>query len=48
MRGRRVEWPGMEEIVAQLESEIEFVAPLLRAQAAKGWAPAPQVRAGEA
>ncbi len=46
MQGRRVEWPGMEEILGQLESEIEHVAPLLRAQAAAGWAP--QVPAGEA
>jgi histidine phosphotransfer protein HptB len=39
MRGRRVEWSGMEEIVGQLQSEIEHIAPLLRAQAAEGWAP---------
>jgi signal transduction histidine kinase/ligand-binding sensor domain-containing protein/CheY-like chemotaxis protein/HPt (histidine-containing phosphotransfer) domain-containing protein len=34
MRGLRVEWPGMEEIVGHLQSEIESIAPLLRAQAA--------------
>jgi signal transduction histidine kinase/ligand-binding sensor domain-containing protein/CheY-like chemotaxis protein len=38
MRGRGVEWSGMEEILGQLQSEIEHVAPLLRAQAAAGWA----------
>ena len=36
MRGLRVEWPGMEEIVGHLQSEIESVTPLLRAQAAAG------------
>jgi CheY-like chemotaxis protein len=46
MRGRRVEWPGLEEILGRLESEIEHVAPLLRAQAAEGLAP--QVPASEA
>jgi signal transduction histidine kinase/ligand-binding sensor domain-containing protein/CheY-like chemotaxis protein/HPt (histidine-containing phosphotransfer) domain-containing protein len=34
MRGLRVEWPGMEDIVGHLQSEIESIAPLLRAQAA--------------
>jgi len=37
---------GMEEIVGHLQSEIEQIAPLLRAQAAE--APAPQVPAREA
>jgi signal transduction histidine kinase/CheY-like chemotaxis protein/ligand-binding sensor domain-containing protein/HPt (histidine-containing phosphotransfer) domain-containing protein len=36
MRGRRVEWSGVEEIVSRLQSEIEHVAPLLRAQVADG------------
>jgi signal transduction histidine kinase/ligand-binding sensor domain-containing protein/DNA-binding response OmpR family regulator len=36
MRGGRVEWSGMEEIVGHLQSEIESVAPLLRAQAGAG------------
>jgi HPt (histidine-containing phosphotransfer) domain-containing protein len=31
MRGRRVEWSGMEEIVGHLQSEIELLAPRLRA-----------------
>ncbi|HSS77552.1 MAG TPA: ATP-binding protein, partial [Thermoanaerobaculia bacterium] len=39
MRGRRVEWSGMEEILGHLQSEIEHIAPLLRAQAAEGLAP---------
>ncbi len=30
-RGRRVEWSGMEEVLGHLQSEIELVAPLLRA-----------------
>ncbi len=30
MRGRRVEWSGMEEIVGHLQSEIEHITPLLR------------------
>jgi signal transduction histidine kinase/CheY-like chemotaxis protein/ligand-binding sensor domain-containing protein/HPt (histidine-containing phosphotransfer) domain-containing protein len=38
MRGRRVEWSGMEEIVGHLQSEIEHIVPLLRAQAARGQA----------
>jgi signal transduction histidine kinase/CheY-like chemotaxis protein/ligand-binding sensor domain-containing protein len=33
-RGRRMEWPGVEEIVGHLQSEIERIAPLLRAKAA--------------
>jgi len=37
--GRREERSGMEEIVGHLQSEIEHVVPLLRAQAAKGRAP---------
>ncbi|HEY4590911.1 MAG TPA: Hpt domain-containing protein, partial [Thermoanaerobaculia bacterium] len=32
MRGRRVEWSGMEEIVGHLQSEIEHLAPRLRAE----------------
>src|SRR6185312_11903632 len=36
MRGRRVEWPGMEEILGHLQSEIEHIAPLLHAQATEG------------
>ncbi|HEX4964148.1 MAG TPA: ATP-binding protein [Thermoanaerobaculia bacterium] len=43
-RGRRVEWPGLEEILDRLQSEIENIAPVLQAQAAAGWAPAPQVQ----
>ena len=39
MRGRSVDWSGTEEIVGHLESEIEHIAPVLRAQAAEGWAP---------
>jgi signal transduction histidine kinase/CheY-like chemotaxis protein/ligand-binding sensor domain-containing protein/HPt (histidine-containing phosphotransfer) domain-containing protein len=39
MRGRRMEWSGMEEILCHLQSEIENIAPLLRAQAAEGLAP---------
>jgi signal transduction histidine kinase/ligand-binding sensor domain-containing protein/CheY-like chemotaxis protein len=39
MRGRRVEWPGMEEILCHLQDEIEHIAPVLRAQAAEAWAP---------
>ncbi len=31
MRGRRVEWSGMEEILGHLQSEIEHLAPRLRA-----------------
>ena len=46
MRGRRVEWSGLEEILGHLQSEIEHVAPLLRAQAAEG--KAPQVPSSEA
>ncbi|HEX7186363.1 MAG TPA: response regulator, partial [Thermoanaerobaculia bacterium] len=38
-RGRRVEWSGMEEIVGHLQSEIERIAPRLRAKAADGWQP---------
>ncbi|MFY9821918.1 MAG: ATP-binding protein [Thermoanaerobaculia bacterium] len=45
MRGRRMEWSGMEEIVGHLQGEIEHIAPLLRAQAAE--AQAPQVPASE-
>ena len=48
MRGRLVEWPRMEEIVGHLESEIEHVAPLLRAQAASGRAPQVPARGGDA
>ena len=33
-RGRRMEWSGVEEIVGHLQSEIERIAPLLRAKAA--------------
>ncbi|HKV10023.1 MAG TPA: ATP-binding protein, partial [Thermoanaerobaculia bacterium] len=33
-RGRKMEWPGVEEIVDHLQSEIERIAPLLRAKAA--------------
>jgi HPt (histidine-containing phosphotransfer) domain-containing protein len=36
IRGRRVEWPGTEEIVGHLQSEIEHIEPLLRAKAANG------------
>jgi signal transduction histidine kinase/CheY-like chemotaxis protein/ligand-binding sensor domain-containing protein len=36
IRGRRVEWSGMEEIISHLQSEIERIAPVLRAQAAEG------------
>jgi signal transduction histidine kinase/CheY-like chemotaxis protein/ligand-binding sensor domain-containing protein/HPt (histidine-containing phosphotransfer) domain-containing protein len=39
IRGRKVEWPGMEEIVGRLQSEIEHIEPLLRAKAADGRAP---------
>jgi CheY-like chemotaxis protein len=39
MRGLRVEWPGMEEIVGHLQSEIESIAPVLRAQAVAGGQP---------
>jgi signal transduction histidine kinase/CheY-like chemotaxis protein/ligand-binding sensor domain-containing protein/HPt (histidine-containing phosphotransfer) domain-containing protein len=39
IRGRRVEWPGMEEIVGHLQNEIEYIEPLLRAKAANGRAP---------
>jgi signal transduction histidine kinase/CheY-like chemotaxis protein len=35
-RGGRVEWSEMEEIVGDLQSEIERIAPLLRAQAGEG------------
>ncbi len=35
-RGRRMEWPGAEEIIGDLQSEIEHIAPLLRAKAADG------------
>jgi len=31
-RGRRVEWSGVEEIVGRLQSEIEHLAPRLRAE----------------
>jgi HPt (histidine-containing phosphotransfer) domain-containing protein len=33
-RGHSMEWPGMEEIVDHLQSEIDRIAPLLRARAA--------------
>jgi CheY-like chemotaxis protein/HPt (histidine-containing phosphotransfer) domain-containing protein len=46
MRGGRAEWFGMEEIVGHLQSEIESVAPLLRAQAADGGQPQSAVRGG--
>jgi signal transduction histidine kinase/CheY-like chemotaxis protein/ligand-binding sensor domain-containing protein len=36
MRGRRVEWSGIEEILGQLQVEIERIAPLLRAKSAEG------------
>jgi CheY-like chemotaxis protein len=36
MRGRKVEWPGMEEIVAHLQAEVERLTPLLRAKAEAG------------
>jgi HPt (histidine-containing phosphotransfer) domain-containing protein len=36
MRGRRAEWPGLEEIVGHLHNELEHIVPLLRAEAAKG------------
>jgi len=36
IRGRKVEWPGMEEIIAHLQTEIDRIAPLLRAKAAEG------------
>ena len=39
MRRLRVEWSGTEEILGHLESEIESIAPLLRAQAADGGRP---------
>ena len=32
-RGQRMEWPGMEEVVGELQSEIDRIAPLLRARA---------------
>ncbi len=32
MRGRRAEWPGLEETVGHLQSEIEHIVPLLRAK----------------
>ncbi|PYQ61497.1 MAG: hypothetical protein DMF53_15010 [Acidobacteria bacterium] len=32
MRGRRVEWSGMEEILGHLQCEIEHLAPRLRAE----------------
>jgi len=35
-RGRRMEWPGAEEIIGHLQSEIERIAPLLRAKATDG------------
>jgi signal transduction histidine kinase/CheY-like chemotaxis protein/ligand-binding sensor domain-containing protein len=35
-RGRRVDWPGLEEIVGQLQAEVERISPLLRAKAAEG------------
>jgi CheY-like chemotaxis protein len=34
MRGRKVEWSGLEEILGHLQSEIEHVAPRLRAERA--------------
>jgi HPt (histidine-containing phosphotransfer) domain-containing protein len=34
-RGGRADWSGMEEILGALESEIERIAPLLRAKAAQ-------------
>jgi histidine phosphotransfer protein HptB len=36
MRGRKVEWAGMEEILGQLQTELDRLAPLLRAKAAEG------------
>jgi HPt (histidine-containing phosphotransfer) domain-containing protein len=33
-RGHRMEWPGMEEIVDHLQSEIDRIAPLLRTKTA--------------
>jgi signal transduction histidine kinase/DNA-binding NarL/FixJ family response regulator len=33
-RGSRIEWPGVDEIVGHLQSEIDRIAPLLRAKAA--------------
>ncbi|HKH50069.1 MAG TPA: ATP-binding protein [Thermoanaerobaculia bacterium] len=36
MRGRRVEWPALEEIVCLLQAEVERISPLLRAKAAEG------------
>jgi signal transduction histidine kinase/ligand-binding sensor domain-containing protein/DNA-binding NarL/FixJ family response regulator len=35
-RGRGMEWPGAEEVLGHLQSEIERIAPLLRAKAADG------------
>jgi CheY-like chemotaxis protein len=40
VRGRKVQWSGMEEVVGQLQTEIERIAPLLQAKAAEG-RPAP-------
>ena len=45
VKGRRVEWSGMEEILGHLQREIEHIAPVLRAQAADSWAT--QARAGD-
>jgi HPt (histidine-containing phosphotransfer) domain-containing protein len=36
MRGRRADWPGLEEVVGLLQSEVERISPLLRAKAAEG------------
>jgi HPt (histidine-containing phosphotransfer) domain-containing protein len=38
-RGRRMEWPGAEEILGHLRSEVERIVPLLRAKAADGGQP---------
>ena len=51
MRGRRVEWSGMEDLLGHLQSEIEHIVPLLRAKAATGQAlqvsSSPTSRSGE-
>jgi signal transduction histidine kinase/CheY-like chemotaxis protein len=36
MRGRRVDWPGSDEMIGRLQVEIERITPLLRAKAAEG------------
>jgi signal transduction histidine kinase/CheY-like chemotaxis protein/ligand-binding sensor domain-containing protein len=36
MRGRKVEWAGMDEIVGHLQTEIERLTPLLQAKAEEG------------